>query len=145
MAMMNRPSFRPRPSCRSIGMRLSRRTSLMSIATTTERMTSMINPTPPSDEYQNEVPRVRRRSLTLVMAIFGLALVGHGRRSSATATCSAARFATPPPIIKASNEPNKIAPALASRKPENSGNARQDRYSDHRLDRETGLARRAAS
>ena len=28
------------------------------------------------EEYQNEVPRVRRRSLTLVMAITGLALVG---------------------------------------------------------------------
>jgi hypothetical protein len=48
MAMMNRPAFRLRPSCRDILTRLSRRTSLISIATTRKRITPVINPAPPT-------------------------------------------------------------------------------------------------
>ena len=97
------------------------------------------------EEYQTEVPRVRRRSLALVMAITGLALVGTAGAFGYREIFRGSVIATPPPIITASNEPNKIAPASSEPQAKNSGNAGQGGASYHRLDRKTGLARRAAS
>ena len=73
--------------------------------------------------YQNDVPRVRRRSLTLLMAICGLALIG-----SACAFGYRDMFggaALPPPTIRDINEPNRTAPAPSEPQAESSGNARQ--------------------
>jgi hypothetical protein len=73
--------------------------------------------------YQNDVPRVRRRSLTLLMAICGLALIG-----SACAFGYRDMFggaALPPPTIGAINEPYRTAPAPSEPQAESSGNARQ--------------------
>jgi hypothetical protein len=78
------------------------------------------------EEYQTEVPRVRRRSLTLVMAITGLALVGTAGAFGYREIFRGSVIATPPPIITASNEPNKLAPASSAPQAKNSGNARQD-------------------
>jgi hypothetical protein len=78
------------------------------------------------EEYQTEVPRVRRRSLTLVIAITGLALVGTAGAFGYREIFRGSVIATPPPIITASNDPNKVAPASSAPQAKNSGNARQD-------------------
>ena len=78
------------------------------------------------EDYQTEVPRVRRRSLALVMAITGLALLGTAGAFGYREMFGGSVIATPPPIITASNEPNKIAPASSEPQAKNSGNARQD-------------------
>ena len=78
------------------------------------------------EEYQTEVPRVRRRGLALVMAMTGLALLGTAGAFGYREMFGGSVIATPPPIITASNEPNKIAPASGEPQAKNSGNARQD-------------------
>jgi SPOR domain len=78
------------------------------------------------EEYQTDVPRVRRRSLTLVIAITGLALVGTAGAFGYREIFRGSVIATPPPIITASNDPNKFAPASSAPQAKNSGNARQD-------------------
>jgi hypothetical protein len=77
------------------------------------------------EEYQTEVPRVRRRSLALVMAITGLALLGTAGAFGYREMFGGSVLPTPPPIITTSNEPNKIAPASSEPKAKNGGNARQ--------------------
>jgi hypothetical protein len=85
------------------------------------------NPPYASDEeYQTDVPRVRRRSLALVMAITALALLGTAGAFGYRGMFGGSVIATPPPIITASNEPNKIAPVSGEPQAKNSGNARQD-------------------
>jgi hypothetical protein len=66
------------------------------------------------EEYQTEVPRVRRCSLTLVMAITGFAQVGTAGAFGYREIFRGSVIATPPPIITASNEPNKLAPASSA-------------------------------
>ena len=78
------------------------------------------------EEYQTEVPRVRPRSLALMIAITGFALVGTAGAFGYREMFGGSVIATPPPIITASNEPNKIAPASSEPQAKNSGNARQD-------------------
>jgi SPOR domain len=73
------------------------------------------------EEYQNnEVPRVRRRSLTLLMGIFGLGLIGTacavGYRDIVAGSLS--------PTIKAINERSSIPSAPSDPPAESSGNAR---------------------
>ena len=71
------------------------------------------------DYYEDEAPRARRRSsVVLVMAIFGLAVVG-----TAGAMFGGSVLPTLPPIAKASNEQNKIAPAPSESQANNSENA----------------------
>ena len=78
------------------------------------------------EEYQTEVPRVRRRGLALVMAMTGLALLGTAGAFGYREIFGGSVIATSPPIITASNEPNKIALASGEPQAKNSGNARQD-------------------
>ena len=61
-----------------------------------------------------------------MMAITGLALVGTAGAFGYREMFRGSVLATPPPIITASNEPNKIAPASSEPQAKNSGNARQD-------------------
>jgi hypothetical protein len=71
------------------------------------------------DYYEDEAPRARRRSsVVLVMAIFGLAVVG-----TAGAMFGGSVLPTLPPIAKASNEQNKIAPAPRESQANNGENA----------------------
>jgi hypothetical protein len=73
------------------------------------------------ERYQNEVPRVRRRSLTFLMAICGLALIG-----TACAFGYRDMFGgAAPPTVKAINEPNRIALASSEPQAEGRGNAGQ--------------------
>ena len=67
------------------------------------------------DYYEDEAPRAgRRSSVVLVMAVFGLAVVGTAGAFGYRATFGSSILPTLPPIVKASNEPSKIA--LASSK-----------------------------
>ena len=75
------------------------------------------------EEYPNEAPRVR--SLTLVVAIFGLALVGTAGAFGYRDMFGGSALPRPPPTIKASNEPNKIAPVSSEPQTKSSGNASQ--------------------
>ena len=76
------------------------------------------------ERYRTEVPRVRRRSLALM--ITGLALMGTAGAFGYRKMFGGSVLPTPPPIITASNEPNKLAPASSAPQAKNSGNARQD-------------------
>ena len=77
------------------------------------------------EEYQTEVPRVRRRSLALMIAMTGIALLGTAGAFNYREIFGGSVLPTPPPIITTSNEPNKIAPASSEPKAKNSGNAGQ--------------------
>jgi hypothetical protein len=64
------------------------------------------------EEYQNEAPHRRRRSnLPLVVAIFGLAVVGAVGASDYRDVFVGSVLPMLSSIIKVSNEPNEIAPA----------------------------------
>jgi hypothetical protein len=70
--------------------------------------------------YQYEVPRVSgRSSLALVMAIFGLAVVGTAGAFTYRVMFGGS-IPLPPPIIEARNEPSKIAPASSGSQARNS-------------------------
>jgi len=58
------------------------------------------------EDYQTEVPRVRRRSLALMIAMAGLALLGTAGAFGYREMFGGSVIATPPPIITTSNEPN---------------------------------------
>ena len=78
------------------------------------------------EDYQTEVPRVRRRGLGLMIAMTGLALLGTAGAFGYREMFGGWVIATSPPIITVSNEPNKVAPVSGEPQAKNSGNARQD-------------------
>ena len=61
----------------------------------------------------------------MVMAIFGLAVVGTAGAFGYRAMFGGSVLPTLPPIVKASMEPNKIAPAFSESQAKNSANASQ--------------------
>ena len=77
------------------------------------------------EECQNEVPRVRRGSLTLVMAIIGLALVGTAGAFGYHNIFGGSVLPNPSPNINVSNVPNTIAPASSQLQAKSSGNESQ--------------------
>ena len=97
----------------------------MSTATTTKRMTPIIHPTSPTRTIRLKFRACAGRSLALVMAITGLALLGTAGAFGYREMFGGSVLPTPPPIITTSNEPNKIAPAASEPKAKNSGNAGQ--------------------
>ena len=83
-------------------------------------------PYPAEEEYQdNEVPRVRRHSLTLVMAIFGLALVGTACAIGYRDIFGGSGALGLLPTIKTINETSRIASAPSEPQAESRGNAGQ--------------------
>ena len=78
------------------------------------------------EDYQTEAPPVRRRGLALMIAMTALALLGTAGAVGYREMFGGSVIATPPPIITASSEPNKIAPVSGEPQGKNSGNARQD-------------------
>jgi hypothetical protein len=78
------------------------------------------------EDYQTEAPRVRQRGLALMTAMTGLALLGTAGAVGYREMFGGSVIATPPPIITASSEPNKIAPVFGEPQGKNSGSARQD-------------------
>src|SRR6185437_6900792 len=67
------------------------------------------SPNASHEDYQAEAPGVRRRGLA-VIAMTGLALLGTAGAFGYREMSRGSVVATLPPIITASNEPNKIAP-----------------------------------
>ncbi len=64
-----------------------------------------------ADDYNDEVPIPRRGGLVVVMAVLGLAVVGTAGAFGYRAMFGSSVLPTLPPIIKASNGPNKIIPS----------------------------------
>lgn len=80
----------------------------------------------PADNDYEHAPSPRRRSaLVVVMAIFGLVVVGTAGAFGYRAMFGKSVLPTLPPIIKASNGPNKIAPAYSDAQASAAGNAGQ--------------------
>ena len=63
------------------------------------------------ERYQNEVPRIRRRRLSLAMAITGLALVGTAGALGYRGIFGGSVLPNRPSSINVRDEPNTIAPA----------------------------------
>ena len=83
-------------------------------------------PYPANDYYEDGAPRAHRRSsVVMLMAIFGLAVVGTAGAFGYRAMFSGSVLPTLPPIVKARDEPNKIAPAFSKSQAKNSANASQ--------------------
>src|SRR5579872_2906771 len=80
---------------------------------------------PAEEGYDDEAPRPRRRGLVLVAAIFGLAVLGTAGAFGYRAMFGGSVLPTLPPIIKASNGPNKIAPTAVESEASNAANAGQ--------------------
>ncbi len=64
-----------------------------------------------ADDYNDEAPIPRRGGLVVVMAVLGLAVVGTAGAFGYRAMFGSSVLPTLPPIIKASNGPNKIMPS----------------------------------
>jgi hypothetical protein len=78
------------------------------------------------DKYQNEISHVRRRGRrALVMALFGLAVAGAAGAFSYRDMFVGSVPPRLPSTIKASNEPNRIAPAAREPQAKNSDNVSQ--------------------
>jgi hypothetical protein len=78
----------------------------------------------PADDYHDEAPRPRRRGgLVIVMAIFGLAVLGSAGAFGYRAMFGGSVLPTLPPIIKAGNGPNKIVPNSADSQADSSAGA----------------------
>jgi hypothetical protein len=75
------------------------------------------------EEHQNEAPRVRRRSVALVVAICSFAVVAAAGAFGCREMFGGSVPPTLLPITKASNEPDKIAPARRELQAKNSDNA----------------------
>jgi hypothetical protein len=64
-----------------------------------------------ADDYNDEAPNARRGGLVVVMAVLGLAVIGTAGAFGYRAMFGSSMLPTLPPIIKASNGPNKIIPS----------------------------------
>ena len=73
------------------------------------------------ERYQNEVPRMRRRRLSLVMAITGLALVGTVGALGYRGIFGGSVLPNRPSSINVRDEPNTIAPASSQLQAESAG------------------------
>jgi SPOR domain len=80
---------------------------------------------PADGRYQNKVPRMRRRSLSLAMAITGLALVGTAGALGYGDIFGGSVLPNRPSNINVRNEANAIAPAPSQLQAESSGKGSQ--------------------
>ena len=77
------------------------------------------------DEHQDKAARVHRPKLVVAMAMFSLALAGTVGAFGYRAMISSALLPVVPPIIKATDQPIKIAPASNEPHAKNAANASQ--------------------
>jgi hypothetical protein len=78
------------------------------------------------EHYQTEVPNARRRGLALIIAMTGLALLGTAGVIGYRAMSGGSVIMTSPPIVTASDEPNKVAQVSGPPQAKSGDNARQD-------------------
>ncbi len=76
-----------------------------------------------ADDYHDEASIPRRGGLVVVMAVLGLAVVGTAGAFGYRAMFGSSVLPMLPPIIKASNGPNKIMPSSGDAQANNSGHA----------------------
>ena len=76
-----------------------------------------------ADDYNDEAPIPRRGGLVVVMAVLGLAVVGTAGAFGYRAMFGSSVLPTLPPIIKASNGPNKIMPSYGDAQANNQAGA----------------------
>jgi len=75
-------------------------------------------PPPHKDEFYDDEPRGgRRKGLLVVVAVLGLAVLGTAGAFGYRNYFGSARSASPPPVIRASGEPSKVAPPPATPDP----------------------------
>ncbi len=91
-------------------------------------------PSPHADEFYDDAPRGnRRRGLMTVVAVLALAVVGTAAAFGYRSLVTGAGPSAPPPVIKASNEPSKVAPPPAQPDP-SAGKFSYDRFGDRGKD-----------
>jgi len=117
--MTNRAGFCLRTRCRVIRVRLSRQAyepdehrydDILYEHAHDERAYADHELYAADEEYKNEAPRVRRHSLTFAAAIFGLAVLGTAGALGYRAMFGGSVL----PIIRASNEPNRVTASSES-------------------------------
>ena len=86
-------------------------------------------PPPHDDDFYDDEPRGRRRGLLTVVAVLGLAVIGTAGAFGYRTMFSGTRTASAPPVIRASNEPNKVAPPPSAPDP-SASKFSYDRFGD---------------
>jgi hypothetical protein len=87
-------------------------------------------PPPHDDDFYDDEPRGgRRRGLLTVFAVLGLAVLGTAGAFGYRTMFSGPRSSSPPPVIRASGEPNKVAPPPSAPDP-SAGKFSYDRFGD---------------
>jgi hypothetical protein len=91
-------------------------------------------PSPHADEfYDDDRPANRRRGLLTVAAVLALAVVGTAAAFGYRSLVTGAGSSAPPPVIRASGEPTKVAPPPAQPDP-SAGKFSYDRFGDRGKD-----------
>lgn len=67
-------------------------------------------PPPHDDEFYDDAPRGRRKGLLTVAAVLALAVLGTGVALGYRSFFGGTSSSSPPPVIRANNEPSKVAP-----------------------------------
>ena len=89
-----------------------------------------------ADDYDDEAPIPRRGGLVVVMAVLGLAVIGTAGAFGYRAMFGSSMLPTLPPIIKASNGPNKIVPSYGDAQANNQPGAASTGSAENLISRE---------
>ncbi len=89
-----------------------------------------------ADDYNDAAPTPRRGGLAVVMAVLGLAVVGTAGAFGYRAMFGSSVLPTLPPIIKASNGPNKIMPSNGDAQANNQAGAASTGSTENLVSRE---------
>ncbi len=89
-----------------------------------------------ADDYDDEAPIPRRGGLVVVMAVLGLAVIGTAGAFGYRAMFGSSMLPTLPPIIKASNGPNKIVPSYGDAQANNQPGAASTGSAENLVSRE---------
>jgi sporulation related protein len=92
-------------------------------------------PAPHDDEFYDDAPRPRRRKgLLTVAAVLALAVVGTASAVGYRSFFGGPGKSSPPPVIRASAEPNKVAPPQSNATDPSAGKFNYDRFADRSKD-----------
>jgi hypothetical protein len=88
-------------------------------------------PPPHDDEFYDDAPRNdRRKGMVTVLAVLGLAVLGTAAAFGYRSFFGSGSTSAPPPIIRASNEPSKVAPPQTAAVDPNANKISYDRFGD---------------